>query len=76
MRCFPKVASKTIHKPFKYGKINTLLSCQDNTDYLEYLFMIKLIVPASVNIPSLKAADENSHHTFLFTTVIPFKFKN
>ena len=44
----------------------TLLICQDNTDYLEYFFMFKLTFAASSNIPSLKAADENSYHTFFF----------
>ena len=36
-----------------------MLIWQDNTDYLEYIFMFKQIVPASLNILSLKAADKN-----------------
>ena len=80
--CFPNVAPKVIHKHFKYcqnwfknyakalknkcERFYTLLSCQDNTDHLEYLFMFKQIVPALSNIASLKVADINSYHTFSF----------
>ena len=49
----------------KWEGFYTLLIRQDN-DYLEYRFMFKLIVPASSNIPLLKAADENSYHAFFF----------
>ena len=41
----------------KCGGFYTLLSCQDNAYYLEYLFMFKLIVPASLNMALLKATD-------------------
>ena len=37
----------------------TLLSWHDNTDYLEYLFMIKKIDRTLLNILLLKAADKN-----------------
>ena len=37
----------------------SLFSWQDNTDYLEYLFMFKQVVPSSFNIPLLKATDKN-----------------
>ena len=40
----------------------TLLSCQDNNDYLKYLFFFKQIVPASSKRPSLKAADKNQSY--------------
>ena len=80
MMCFPKatlfinslnivkVNLKFRQKPLrnKFEGFYTLFSCQDNTDCLEYLFMFKLIVPVLSNIPSLKAADKNSYHTFPF----------
>ena len=43
----------------KCEEVYTSLSWQDNTAYLEYLFMFKQIVPALLNIPSLKAGDKN-----------------
>ena len=74
MRYFPQVAPEFIHKLFKYrkclfkvssealnnkGEVSyTFLSCKDNTDYMEYLFMFKLIVPVSMNIHLLKAANK------------------
>ena len=71
----PKVVLKVIHTLFRNRKswfkisakalknkcepFYTLLIWEDNTDYLEYISMFKQIVPASLNIPSLKAADKN-----------------
>ena len=47
----------------KYEGFYTLLSCQDNADCLKYLFMFKLIAPASPNLFSLIM---HSYHAFFF----------
>ena len=64
-----KLDLKFKQKPWKIEKeFHILLSWQDQTDYLEYLFMFKEIVPASFNIPLLKAGDK--------INLIHFSFKN
>ena len=47
-------------KPLKNERegFYTLLSLQDNIDALAYFPLFKQIVPASLNIPSLKATDK------------------
>ena len=43
----------------KCEEFYSLLSCQDNTTYLEYICMLKQIGHALSNIPSLNAANKN-----------------
>ena len=72
--CSPKVVPKFIDKFFKnrerWFKIQaalkiiserfyTLLSWQDNIDYLEHFLMFRQIAPALLNMLSLKGGDKN-----------------